>query len=112
MGKVVSGTRDHIACCRLSVVGDGEKGRAREKNEGGLRRGRKGLALVLPGFFLARFRSSPTTESLEQARHHITGASQGIYFQMFRDYYLTWPVMADRSKQTKAPCNYKYSGLK
>ena len=42
-----------IACSRLSVVGDGEKGSAREKNEGG---------------FLARFRSSPTTESLEQAR--------------------------------------------
>ena len=54
-----------LACSRLSVVGDGEKGRAREKNEGGLRRGRE--ALVLPRFFLARFRSSPTTESLEQA---------------------------------------------
>ena len=54
-----------LACSRLSVVGDGEKGRAREKNEGGLRR--LSLALVLPRFFLARFRSSPTTESLEQA---------------------------------------------
>ena len=30
---------------RLSVVGDGEKGRAREKNEGGLRRGREGESL-------------------------------------------------------------------
>ena len=30
-----------LACSKLSVVGDGEKGRAREKNEGGPRRGRK-----------------------------------------------------------------------
>ena len=59
-----------LACFRLSVVGTGKKGRARGKNEGGLRRGRKAprLALVLPRFFLARFRSSPTTESLEQAK--------------------------------------------
>ena len=27
--------------------------------------------LVLPRFFLARFRSSPTTESLEQATVHV-----------------------------------------
>ena len=42
-----------VACSRLSVVGDG--------------RALSRLALVLPRFFLARFRSSPTTESLEQA---------------------------------------------
>ena len=51
-----------VACSRLSVVGNGEKrGRAREKNEGGLTRGS-------PRFSLARFFSSPTTENLEQAK--------------------------------------------
>ena len=46
-----SGKDAHIglACSRLSVVGDGGKGRAREKknkkNEGGLRRGREGESL-------------------------------------------------------------------
>ena len=57
-----------IVCSRLSVVGDGEKRESERKNEGGLRRL---LALVLPRFFLARFRSSPTTESLEQAKEAI-----------------------------------------
>ena len=46
-----------LASSWLSVVGSGKKGSER-KNEGGL---------VLPRFFLARFRLSPTTESLEQA---------------------------------------------
>ena len=54
-----------LACSRLSLVGSEKKGE-REKNEGGLRRGRKGAAprLSSPSFFS---RSSPTTESLEQA---------------------------------------------
>ena len=46
-----------------TIHGNGEKRGKREKNEGGLRL----LAIVLPRFFLARFCSSPTTESLEQA---------------------------------------------
>ena len=53
-----------LACSRLSVVGDGEKGRAREKNEGGLRRGRKS-SLVFSSLVFAR--PQLTTESLEQA---------------------------------------------
>ena len=43
--------------------GKRESERKNEKNEGGLV-----LVLVLPRFFLFRFRSSPTTESLEQAK--------------------------------------------
>ena len=40
---------------------------------------RKGeRALVLPLFFLARFRSSPTTESLEQAKYDVDG-ERGVH---------------------------------
>ena len=39
------GLMTEVACSRLSVVGEGEKGRAREQNEGGLRRGREGESL-------------------------------------------------------------------
>ena len=49
----MSAVRHNLACSRLSVVGR-EKGRAREKRR------------------RTRFRSSPTTESLEQARHNLT----------------------------------------
>ena len=55
-----------LACSRLSVPGD-ERKRGRTKARSGVRFLPPLFALVLPRFFLARFRSSLTTESLEQA---------------------------------------------
>ena len=56
-----------LACSRLSVVGEAGKKRKREK--------KMREDLVLPRFFVARFRSSPTTESLEQAKTCFIGTS-------------------------------------
>ena len=61
MTRLTNSDCSELACSRLSVVGDGEsdgeKGRAREKNEGGK------SSFV----FSSLVCSSPTTESLEQA---------------------------------------------
>ena len=64
---VTSYRKSHIT---VAVPGSrklgGKKGRARETMREAL------LALVLPRFFLARFRSSPTIGSLEQANITVT----------------------------------------
>ena len=59
-----------VACSRLSVVGDEGKKRANEKKRGRTTtRETSFLALVVPRFSPRSpfFRSSPTTETLEQA---------------------------------------------
>ena len=67
------GNKARPSLFQASVVGSEKKGE-RDKNEGGL-----------PRFFLARFCSSPTTESLEQARQGPTAHSlrTQTYFRLF-----------------------------
>ena len=55
---LINRAKSVLACSGLSVVGS-EKGKSERKNKGGL---------SPSSFFLAPFRSSPTTEGLEQAK--------------------------------------------